>query len=365
MEDESYEQDILKLAFETDAHLTTASVAYYLGIPSEEAEPLLEQLRERGVLELDSDRDGHLYYRVVDAAANQSDQITELRRERESGVDGRTDSTADAADADEAGDRKLREMIARAGDARPEDDADADASAPTSPRTAGPDSASDAGRSELPREHGPVRANQSRERVSAAKRGGGRTGAGNDPSLGSVSSSDASAVIADATRRPTQRNAVVDSCGERPVVVQTEASCEPDPLGENGPELASCFDEPARSSSPNTALVERQQTAGDIGRVASRDLESAREQAAGTAVAEPADDAREIHRPEHQPGMSLLLSLILCGTGQIYNGEVSKGIMMMVLCFLLWFVLLGWVVHIWSIVDSVVVAERINQQSEA
>ncbi|QDG54959.1 hypothetical protein FIV42_24430 [Persicimonas caeni] len=73
------------------------------------------------------------------------------------------------------------------------------------------------------------------------------------------------------------------------------------------------------------------------------------------------DDGLE--RPEHQPGMALLLSLILCGTGQIYNGEVSKGIMMMVLCFLLWFVLLGWVVHIWSIVDSVVVAERLNRKA--
>ncbi|RAL25525.1 hypothetical protein DL240_00375 [Lujinxingia litoralis] len=61
--------------------------------------------------------------------------------------------------------------------------------------------------------------------------------------------------------------------------------------------------------------------------------------------------------------MALLLSLILCGTGQIYNGEVSKGIIMMVLCILLWLVLLGWVVHIWSIVDAVVVAERINRQS--
>ena len=73
----------------------------------------------------------------------------------------------------------------------------------------------------------------------------------------------------------------------------------------------------------------------------------------------------EIEQPEHQPGIALLLSLILCGTGQIYNNEVSKGIMMMVLCFLLWFVLLGWVVHIWSIVDAVVVAERINQRKLA
>jgi TM2 domain-containing membrane protein YozV len=69
-----------------------------------------------------------------------------------------------------------------------------------------------------------------------------------------------------------------------------------------------------------------------------------------------------IEQPEHQPGMALLLSLILCGTGQIYNGEVSKGITMMVLCFLLWFALLGWVVHIWSIVDAVVVAERMSRQ---
>ena len=70
----------------------------------------------------------------------------------------------------------------------------------------------------------------------------------------------------------------------------------------------------------------------------------------------------EIEQPEHQPGMALLLSLILPGTGQMYNGEISKGVMMMVLSFLLWFVLLGWVVHIWSIVDAVVVAEKVNRK---
>ena len=69
-----------------------------------------------------------------------------------------------------------------------------------------------------------------------------------------------------------------------------------------------------------------------------------------------------IDQPEHQPGMALLLSLILPGTGQIYNGEMSKGIMMMVMSFLLWWVLLGWVVHIWSIVDAVVIAERMSRK---
>ena len=41
MELQTFEQAILKLAFETDARITTASVAYYLGIPSHEATILL------------------------------------------------------------------------------------------------------------------------------------------------------------------------------------------------------------------------------------------------------------------------------------------------------------------------------------
>ena len=34
MDVQQFEQAILKMAFETDARITTASVAYYLGIPS-------------------------------------------------------------------------------------------------------------------------------------------------------------------------------------------------------------------------------------------------------------------------------------------------------------------------------------------
>ena len=64
MDVQRFEHEILKLAFETNARLTPASVAYYLGVPSREANHLLNTLLEEGVLELDSDADGNLYYRV-------------------------------------------------------------------------------------------------------------------------------------------------------------------------------------------------------------------------------------------------------------------------------------------------------------
>jgi TM2 domain-containing membrane protein YozV len=130
------------------------------------------------------------------------------------------------------------------------------------------------------------------------------------------------------------------------------------PLTENKPVLASC-DEPV----PGVREVE----GGTY--ITGDDLWFGDHRNEGALVPVSGDTALArdyyIEQPEHQPGMALLLSLILCGTGQIYNGEVSKGIMMMVLCFLLWFVLLGWVVHIWSIVDAVVVAERLNRSTEA
>jgi hypothetical protein len=37
------------------------------------------------------------------------------------------------------------------------------------------------------------------------------------------------------------------------------------------------------------------------------------------------------------------------------------GLMFFVLAFLLWFVLLGWVIHIWSIIDAAVFVPRNNR----
>jgi TM2 domain-containing membrane protein YozV len=60
------------------------------------------------------------------------------------------------------------------------------------------------------------------------------------------------------------------------------------------------------------------------------------------------------------PGVALLLSLLICGVGQMYNGQVAKGFLMLIGCFLLWFIFLGWVIWIWSMVDAYSTAKRIT-----
>lgn len=60
------------------------------------------------------------------------------------------------------------------------------------------------------------------------------------------------------------------------------------------------------------------------------------------------------------PGLALVLSLLICGGGQMYNGQIGKGILMLIGCILLWFVLLGWIISIWSIVDAYQTAKKMN-----
>jgi TM2 domain-containing membrane protein YozV len=60
------------------------------------------------------------------------------------------------------------------------------------------------------------------------------------------------------------------------------------------------------------------------------------------------------------PGIALLLSFLLCGVGQMYNGQVAKGILMLIGCILTWFVFLGWIVSIWSMVDAYSTAKAMN-----
>lgn len=61
---------------------------------------------------------------------------------------------------------------------------------------------------------------------------------------------------------------------------------------------------------------------------------------------------------DKSPGVALLLSFLFVGLGQIYNGEVGKGILMFIGCVLLWLVLLGWIINIWSMIDAYQVAGR-------
>jgi hypothetical protein len=59
-------------------------------------------------------------------------------------------------------------------------------------------------------------------------------------------------------------------------------------------------------------------------------------------------------------GVALLLSFLLCGAGQMYNGQVVKGILMLVGCILLWSVFLGWIINLWSWIDAYQTAKKMN-----
>ncbi|MFW5968075.1 MAG: hypothetical protein ACOCV2_11185 [Persicimonas sp.] len=366
MDVQEFEQAILKLAFETDARITTASVAYFLGIPSSKANELLNALLDEGVLELDSDREGNLYYQVANQPTGDEKVLPQLRHESDSETDADLGADGPGERSDQPADLSPSVMLVS-----PNEDDDVD---PISPGrrpegSPGPNRTNDyarlAGRREgvEPSESGyGLGATASGESKPSESFGPPprRSRVGDDDSNESrrPSSHSSDDVFAGLTRRQARPDASLDRCGASSVIVSDSVRCEPRPLPNQKPVVTSCSDREARRRT-QWAEPQSQQSSGEL-----FDRAQAKStMLAPTAGGELALRQDQLERPEHQPGMALLLSLILCGTGQIYNGEVSKGIMMMVLCFLLWFVLLGWVVHIWSIVDSVVVAERLNRKT--
>lgn len=68
------------------------------------------------------------------------------------------------------------------------------------------------------------------------------------------------------------------------------------------------------------------------------------------------------------PGVAAVLSFFYCGLGQIYNGQIFKGIMMLVaytISALLMYVLIGFIttpiLWIWGMYDAYRTAEKINK----
>ena len=399
MDAQRFEQEILKLAFETKARITAASAAYYLGIPSRDASRMLNTLLADGILELDSDPDGNLYYRVPQQD-NVSLDFTRLEAAERGESSTRDEPTPKHAELGDTISDVEPPPIARAAMSliSPDDDAASERAEAFSPARHRPPEQSalratdaTARRSSPPSQApspGPARHSApqpvTRQQEDPSDGSLGRvSGTGRHSKVVSYAESfegvqrvqhprpsATQRVFGDVTARTMEPDAWVGSCGTSPVVVAELARCEPRPLSEARPTIVSCADaeEEARRQRAQQESNARSAQHQDWWEYPTDD--PSRQAPAGAMVlasrhanlpARPED----LEQPEHQPGMALLLSLILCGTGQIYNGEVSKGIMMMVLCFLLWFVLLGWVVHIWSIVDAVVVAERINRRKQA
>jgi TM2 domain-containing membrane protein YozV len=69
------------------------------------------------------------------------------------------------------------------------------------------------------------------------------------------------------------------------------------------------------------------------------------------------------------PGLAAVLSFLIAGLGQIYNGQLAKGIIFIIVYFFSWllmFVLIGLIttpiLWIWGMYDAYKVAERHNQR---
>lgn len=70
------------------------------------------------------------------------------------------------------------------------------------------------------------------------------------------------------------------------------------------------------------------------------------------------------------PILAAVLSLVLSGLGQIYNGEVIKGVIFIVAQLInaaLTTILIGWIlmpiVGLWAIIDAYVTAKRNNRRA--
>jgi len=50
--------------------------------------------------------------------------------------------------------------------------------------------------------------------------------------------------------------------------------------------------------------------------------------------------------------VAALCSFFIPGLGQLLQGRLLKAIIMFVLASVLWFFWLGWVIHLWSVLDA-------------
>lgn len=50
--------------------------------------------------------------------------------------------------------------------------------------------------------------------------------------------------------------------------------------------------------------------------------------------------------------IAAICSLFIPGLGQLVQGRFLKAVLMFVLAAVLWWFLLGWIIHLWSILDA-------------
>jgi TM2 domain-containing membrane protein YozV len=50
--------------------------------------------------------------------------------------------------------------------------------------------------------------------------------------------------------------------------------------------------------------------------------------------------------------IAALASFFIPGLGQLLQGKLVRAIVMFLLAAVLWWILLGWIIHLWSILDA-------------
>lgn len=84
----------------------------------------------------------------------------------------------------------------------------------------------------------------------------------------------------------------------------------------------------------------------------------------------PLDGRVVVIQNAKSPGLAAVLSFLWCGLGQIYNGEIGKGVAMLaayIVSVVLIFIAIGLVttplLWIWGMIDAYNTAERLNREA--
>ncbi|CAN5330807.1 hypothetical protein BH09PLA1_BH09PLA1_24350 [soil metagenome] len=56
--------------------------------------------------------------------------------------------------------------------------------------------------------------------------------------------------------------------------------------------------------------------------------------------------------------IAAVCSFFIPGLGQLVQGRVLKALVMLVLASALWFIWMGWIIHLWSIIDAALFKPR-------
>jgi len=56
--------------------------------------------------------------------------------------------------------------------------------------------------------------------------------------------------------------------------------------------------------------------------------------------------------------LAAICSFFIPGLGQLVQGRIFKALIMFVLAAVLWILWLGWIIHLWSIVDAALYRRR-------